>query len=200
MISPSMFLSMERGDTRYGTDSPGTQPNVLGHTKAFEGFPVEKLEASGQPTTGVPIVCTLVKNASGIALKPGRIVTWKNDADNPFMTAVGGYAYAATDWVAGVVDEFLPAAGVQANDIFWLVRYGFTKVRSAGSGSYTIDIGDKLGPGTGTSATNDDAGRAFEIVPTTVALLESMFGRAQEACTTNNALFRAWINTIGRTF
>lgn len=198
MISPGKNLPFIRGSTLYETESPGTQPNILGQTYVFEGFPVEKIQASGQPTTGMTIVCRAVKNASGISLKPGRVGTWKNDADNPFGTAIGGYAYGATDFVAGIIDEFLPDAGVQPNDIFWLVQFGYTKVRTAGSGTYTVAIGDVLIPAVGTSGTNDDAGRVAEVTGTFDTIAESLsaVGRAQEAVTTNNALFRAFVNTL----
>jgi hypothetical protein len=198
MLSPGKTLPFVRGATLYETESPGTQPNILGQTYVFEGFPVEKVEAAGQPNTGMTIVGRVCKNASGVNLKPGRIVNWLNDATNPFGTAVGGYSWAATDRPAGVVDEFLPAAGVQPNDLFWLIQFGYTKVRSLGSGSHTIDIGDLILPAAGTSTTHDDAGRVTEITGTidTVAETLSAFGRAQEACTTTDTLFRAFINTL----
>jgi hypothetical protein len=200
MLSPGMLIEFVRGQSLYEGESPGVQPNLLGHVHAFEGFPVEKVEAAGQPLTGIPTIVQLVKNASGIILKPGRLITFLNDASNPWGTAVGGYAYAATDIAHGVVDEFF-SQGVQPNDIFFIVRKGYTKVRTPNSGTPAIAIRDLLIPAAGTSATNDDAGRVGEAAGTkaaSVAEILSSFGRAQEACVTANTLFRAYVDFMGR--
>jgi hypothetical protein len=198
ILAPGKNLPFQRGKTLYETESPGTQPNILGQLYAFEGLPVDKLQAAGQPAVGLGLGARVCLNASGIALKPGRIATWKNDATNPFGTAVGGYAFASTDFVAGVIDEFLPAAGVQPGDIFWLIQFGLTKVRTPGTLPANIAIGDPLIPGVGTSGTNDDAGRVIRVTGTLDTIAESLSyaGRAQEAVTTADTLFRAFVNTL----
>jgi len=57
---------------------------------------------------------------------------------------VGGYA--AVGNVGGVVDEFLPAAGVPINALFWLVMEGPSLVQA--DNASTFAIGDHVLPGT----------------------------------------------------
>jgi len=64
--------------------------------------------------------CRIVRNSSGIALKPSRLV--QLDAANYYNHALG---YTITDGQRGYpVDEFLPSGGVLANDLFWVVLRG----------------------------------------------------------------------------
>jgi len=73
------------------------------------------------------VVCLLVRNESGINLLPKRAVRWKVDNVGK---AVNGYAIQTdADYppgVAGIVDEFWPAAGVPDGELFWLVVRGQT--------------------------------------------------------------------------
>lgn len=110
-----------------------------------------------QEDTGRAVRVRVVRNVSGIALKPGRIAHYKATA--PGETRVDGYTFAVGDRPAGIVDEFLPAAGVPNNDLFYLVVDGPTKVKQLSASAAILVIGSVLVPGAGTSATNDDAGR-----------------------------------------
>jgi hypothetical protein len=77
------------------------------------------------PTTGAlnsnrTVECICVKNTSGSALLPGQVAKFK---DSAILSEVDGLAVAATT-LMGVVDEYLPAAGVPNGEVFWLVVRG----------------------------------------------------------------------------
>jgi hypothetical protein len=74
------------------------------------------------------VTCIAVRNTSGGPLLPGAVVKFKKAA---ILTEVDGAAAAATDAPLGVVDEYLPAAGVANNDVFWLVVSGPTAINTA---------------------------------------------------------------------
>jgi hypothetical protein len=65
----------------------------------------------------------LVKNVSGIALLPGMLVRWKH---GEVGRKVDGYVSATDEpeMIAGIVDDFLPAAGCPDDDIFFCMRKG----------------------------------------------------------------------------
>lgn len=102
-----------------------------------------------------PQKAVAVRNASAISLKPGRACVWKTGYRN---RRVAGYQHAQFGEIAGFVDEHLPAAGVGAGDVFWLIRGGQVYAITDGTAT-TITAGDKLVAAAGTSAENDDAGR-----------------------------------------
>ena len=72
-----------------------------------------------------------VLNDSGGALLPKRVVQYKAAG---WGTTIGGYA-GATERGDGVVDEFLPAAGVADGAYFWMVVDGPTEFVSNGAGA-----------------------------------------------------------------
>jgi hypothetical protein len=74
------------------------------------------------PLSGHRVTCRLVKNSSGIALLPGRLVRYK---DGTNCGEVDGYPVGPrTDSTAGFVDEYLPSAGVADGSYFWIVVRG----------------------------------------------------------------------------
>lgn len=67
----------------------------------------------------------LVKNTAAIALRPMRSVSFKAAT---LKAEVDGYTTTtAANW-AGIVDEWLPAAGVPVNDYFYIAVGGPTRV------------------------------------------------------------------------
>ena len=79
------------------------------------------------PTTGVirsnrRKVCVACRNTSGYALLPKKLVAVSAIGDAGACNTVAGNEYV------GVVDEFLPTAGVAANDVFWVIIEGPTEV------------------------------------------------------------------------
>lgn len=163
----------------------GELTNLLGYRGTFNDFDYDGTGAI-QQVSGMTIVAVWVKNGSGAALLPGEIATWGTTSGDA-GTIVGAKA-AALSVAAGVVDPFLPAAGVAANKHFWLVVQGPTQVIHAGND--TITAGESL-----VVATN---GRVDEFVPTDTAAKDaaSCFGWAIDTPANNNAgtKFRALVN------
>jgi len=91
--------------------------------------------------SNVPVKCVAMRNTSGGALLP-KVLAKAEDA--AILTGVDGDATADSP-VVGVVDEYLPAAGVAANDIFWLVVSGPAVAVSSGAISQGAFVGATTG-------------------------------------------------------
>ena len=114
----------------------------------------------GPDPNGRPIRVKVVRNVSGISLKPKRLVRYQiATAGINLETRVDGYTFAVADVPAGIVDEFLPAAGVPDQDLFYIVVSGPTIGTSMATGTPAINHGDILVPGSGTAKNNNDSGR-----------------------------------------
>lgn len=149
----------ERGATWYGGNTIDTAN--LGGVE-YEGreyvFGDDTSSSLGSPeNTGRAVRVRCVRNASGVTLKGGRLARYAATA--PYETQVDGYTYALGDRPAGVIDDYLPPAGVPANDLFYVVVAGPTRVTQLSASASVLAIGSRLVPGAGTSATNNDAGR-----------------------------------------
>lgn len=150
----------KRGQTFYQGNVPSS--NVWSETIWMEGRDGEFTDVAPRTTpgsqikrSGRPQLCKIVRNTSGIALKPSRAVQWETGYRN---RRVDGYQATQYGEIAGFVDEHLPAAGVAANDLFWLVVGGQVTM-VCDSTSNTIAQGNDLNAASGTSSLNDDAGR-----------------------------------------
>jgi len=113
----------------------GDGSNVTGTRKVFR---------DEDPKTGVlksnrTVECIAVKNTSGSAILPGAVAKFKNAA---LLTEVDGLAVADTT-LMGVVDEYLPAAGVPNNEVFWLVVRGPSTVTKTAT---SVAAGAAYGP------------------------------------------------------
>lgn len=99
------------------------------------------LTQPGGRTVGNRLVkCRCVRNVSGGALLPGHVVPFSYANGTPATQVAADAAALAVP--AGVVDEWLPAAGVANNDLFWLVIEGLSNVLVT-TGT-TIAAGDQL--------------------------------------------------------
>ena len=114
----------------------------------------------GPDPSGRPIRVKVVRNVSGQNLKPARIARFSAASTNPgpYGTAVDGYATAVGDAVAGVIDEFLPAAGVPNNDLFYVVLSGPTQVQQGATTAATLVIGSAVVPAAYGATAGDDLG------------------------------------------
>lgn len=124
--------------------------------------------------------CIAVRNSSGVALAPKRAVAFAAGS----YSAVSGYTRLTNDAVAGVVDEFLPTAGVAANDVFWVTVAGPTELLV----SQTVAVGDIVAAATAhTTNSTDSAGTGGygATVSVTVAPQVGRLGRVVSG-TTNN--------------
>jgi hypothetical protein len=114
-------------------DPPFALGQTLGVSSASDGggwvgavkvFP-DVNPATGKIRSNRVKKCIAVRNTSGVALLPKRVVTFKSGS----ITEVDGYTNVTDQASAGVVDEHLPAAGVAANDVFWITIDGPTEVK-----------------------------------------------------------------------
>jgi hypothetical protein len=141
-------------DSLYGLASSASYgDNWVGVVKEFTDV---------SPVTGVVRsnrrkVCVAVKNTSGVALLPKRVVRLAGTGTALFGAA-DGYASVTNEELVGVVDEYLPASGVVANDIFWVTVDGPTEVSVALSGT-DVALRDRLSVVTAAASTSTTAGR-----------------------------------------
>jgi hypothetical protein len=94
----------------------GDGSHLLGVRKVFR----DENPSSGALQSNHTVECVCVKNTSGSALLPGQVAKFK---DGAILTEADGLATTSTA-LMGVVDEYLPAAGVPNGEVFWLVVSG----------------------------------------------------------------------------
>jgi hypothetical protein len=138
------WFSLGAGESVKNDSYHGIQSNAL-YGDNFTGCVKEFTDVNpvtGQVRTNRRKVCVAVKNSSGVALLPKRVVTFSTTAGKLF-SEVTGYSAVANEERVGVVDEWLPASGVTANDIFWVTVDGPTEVSAALSGT-DIAAGGRL--------------------------------------------------------
>jgi len=183
----------ERGETFYNgatitaTDLGGV--NLEGMEWVFNDV---------NPNTGAVrsekyVRCRCVRNTSGIALLPKRLVRFEQDASNPdeYGRRVDGYTTTTAE-EGYPVDEYLGTAGVPANDLFWIIVGGPAVVLSSLS-DMTADVtsGDWVVAITAATSQATTAGRFNTQVltgATSLLALQIMnrIGRALSAGTTAN--------------
>ena len=188
-----------RGKTRYDGDTI-TSTNLGGVTEEGKEYFFVDYDMSTSPPyktrTDRIVKCRLVRNASGIALLPKRLVRYQKTAGN-YKKRVDGYcAITAEDW-AGVVDEWLTSAGVPNNDLFYIAISGPTNVlMPLAEAEFTgaVAIGDALVALTAATSQATTAGRVAEqdfsgsnVTGSALAnQVMNMIGRALTARTTAN--------------
>lgn len=130
-------------DTTTGAAAvPATIAQALGREWDFQDINLLDTStiAGAKPLrSGHDVTCRLMKNNSGVVLPPKRIIYY--DRDNPGL-ASGLAAIAQLGAPIGVVDEYIPAAGVPVNGIFWMVVKGRSLcVTSAAVSAVSITVG-----------------------------------------------------------
>jgi hypothetical protein len=142
------------------------------------------------------VLCRIVRNTSLVNILPGQLVTFQKTGTTPGYGAhVDGLVCTTADRCY-VADEWLPAAGVPPNDLFWIVVKGPALVwlPLAGSdfGSLTsISVGNVLVGLTAATSGATTAGRATnqDLTGATALLgnqLQNAIGRALSAATSGN--------------
>lgn len=125
-VDPHFALSQTLGVT-----STADGGNVVGVVKQFPDVnPVTGKIRSNRIKT-----CIAVRNVSGVALLPKRLVRFKSGS----FTEVDGYTSVTDQAPAGVVDEYLPASGVANNDVFWITIQGPTEVKLGPAQEAAVD-------------------------------------------------------------
>lgn len=94
----------------------GDGSHLVGARKVF----ADTHPQTGQLLSNRTVECIAVKNTSGSALLPGAVAKFK---DSAILSEVDGLATTSTQ-LMGIVDEYLPAAGVPNGEVFWLVVRG----------------------------------------------------------------------------
>lgn len=187
-----------RGTTFNAGNTINTSPfdGVYLEGKEFIFEDVDPRAAAASPgsspgqRTGRYVKCRIVRNVSGIALLPMRLVSGDTTAPR-YTTRANGYTdLAAQDWL-GVVDEYLPAAGVPANDLFWVTVAGPTLILTdlAGGANNVIAVGTRMVALTAATSQATTAGRVYpqDLTGATAVLggqVYGVVGRALSAMTT----------------
>lgn len=163
-----------RGETFFGTGgTPNANDgaNLEGKTWVFEDL--DFTQAGAKPArSNRDVTCMVVRNKTGSALLPKLIAKMKVDGSGKeFLGQVNGYATTVGD-KGFPIDEFLPAAGVADNDLFWVVVAGPATVTSAASGTTTVAVAGYVIPATGGKVVAQD---------TTVILAPGIYNQIQGA-------------------
>ncbi len=178
---------MDRGQIfTFYTDENGTVDAaggsyLEGKTWLFEDIDWTNVANGVKPyRSGKYVKCKLVRNASGGDLLPKRFAKYKTDGSTAdiFGGQVSGYGDTVGQ-VGGVVDEFLPAAGVAANALFWLVVSGPSLMTTAGAGDTNISLGSMVIPST--SGTIIDQDTSVAAGAATFNQIQGAIGRAASA-------------------
>lgn len=173
-------------------------PQLQGHKYYFER---EDDKFAGN-VHGRGIVAMLVRNSAAVALLPKKVARFKAES-GLLGTSCDGYCFVVADIPAGVIDPFLPAAGVPVADLFWLIIEGEADVLTDESSTTDIAVGDRVVVLAGTNATSADSGKVAKqiyTVPsdaTNTALLanhiQNVVGRAITAQTEVNSAIKVHV-------
>jgi hypothetical protein len=165
--------------------------NIVGREYKVEDIDPASTTVTGlKARSGRHVTLLAVRNVSGFALLPKRTVKFKAGS---YGREVDGYVTATAEKRAGVVDEFLPAAGVANNDVFFIVVEGPTLVLTdlAGGANNLLPADTVLVALTAASSGATTAGRVApqDLTGATAVLgnqVENRIGRALSAATTAN--------------
>lgn len=115
------------GSTMVGTDPSGNliNENFLGQIHEFEFPQGTSSLATNSRVTGRRVKAICCRNVSGGALLPKRLVTSYTTSEGaPILGAANTYPAALAAQAKGVIDSWLPSAGVADDDLFWVIIEG----------------------------------------------------------------------------
>lgn len=139
--------------------------------------------------SGADVKAKIVRNTSGVALLPKRLVSYASGSSK----RVDGYTNTTAGVVAGVVDPFLPAAGVPNGDLFYIILEDddclLTTALESSTANNTIAVGNILYAVTAAASTSTTGGRP---IPLNTA------GTFTAAQTTDGTATAILLNNIGR--
>jgi len=125
---PTSPNTVPSGSSDQFADIEGTRAKFIALELTFSGNIRRKISGEEQ-------LAVLVRNSSGGALLPGELVNWSSGYRG---RRVGAKTTAAGITNAGIVDPYLPSAGVADGDLFWLFRGGPCYVAVAAA-TYAVD-------------------------------------------------------------
>lgn len=192
----------KRGETFYNGSTIDSNNlgglNYEGHEYLWE----DNTPYSVTGNSGRFVKTRVVRNVAAIALLPGRLVTEVLGNSG----RVDGYVRTTAGFFSGVVDEYLPTAGVPVNDLFHMVIEGPTQIRTALAGSEfgaAFAAGDRLVALTAATSGATTAGRpAAQDLTGATALLANQIQNCKlvaiSAATTGNTntLIRAELRGV----
>lgn len=146
------------GRTITAADVAATK-HLEGQEKVFEDIDYSAGPFTRTLRSGRKVRCRCVRNNSGIALLPKRLVTMEATAGD-WGKRVDGYADVNAER-AYPVDEFLVSTGVPVDDLFWIVVEGPAMCSTAleANGDNVIAVGDRLTSQTAATSGATTAGR-----------------------------------------
>lgn len=135
--------------------------------------------------------CRIVRNMGANALLPKFNVNLVTATEGPAQYGrVDGHNRLLATYSAGIVDEYLPAAGVPQYDLCWIVVEGPTLAKVAReAAAANIALGDRLVSQTAVTSGSTTAGRLItqDLTGATAVLIaqvQNVIGRALSARTT----------------
>lgn len=196
---PNRGKTYLKGPNRTPDTSSTTTRAIEGTVKIFKNLDYSASGGVLAPRAGgEEVTCVLVRNDSGGALLPGYLVTWKTGYEGRRVDA-----YARLDWthnIAGIVDEFLPTAGVADDDYFWLVVKGPVLAKMPASQVADVAVGNPLVSLTSTTNVST-AGRVQVAAPggttnitNAYSQILNVFGRALSAMSSSSTNANILIN------
>ena len=136
------------------------------------------------------VKCRIVRNGGDVTLRPKRLCAFNTSTAAKYVGQALGYS-AVSAQHAYPVDEFLPAAGVAQNDLFYVVVEGpATCLMPLSSLASDVSVGDALWAITAVTTGATTAGRVSNIVTAATSGVTlgrdvvNMVGRALTARTT----------------
>lgn len=169
------------------TSLPGA--NLEGKEWVFEDVD----PSNGALRTNHQVRCRIVRNMASFNLLPSRALAVYTTAAGQQLSRTGGYTTTTAADFQGVVDEYLPAAGVPQYDLFWAVIDGPSVVYTdiAAAAGNVIGLGVRVVALTAVTSGATTAGRvAVQDLTGATALLgnqvQNIIGRALTAATTAN--------------
>lgn len=141
------------------------------------------------PRTPFKKVCRLMRNASGVTLLAKRCL--RTAAGANWGKRLAGYTTTANEEnFVGVLDEYLPSAGLVNNDLGWVTVYGPTLVLTdlAAGANNNISVGNWIGVIAGSTTGATTSGRAGLLNNTggaTTPLFEAAANRIGKALSAN---------------
>jgi hypothetical protein len=175
-----------RGETFYNGET--IDANNLGgeNLEGMEWVFEDVNPNTGRQRTESPVRCRVVRNVSGVALLPGLLGNFQDTA-GVWGRRINGYAI--TTAAEGVpIDEYLPAAGVPNNDLFWVVIEGPAVIRTTtlATAACLIPVGDWVVASTAAASTfSTTAGRVEvqSLAGATAVLADQVLNRIGRAIT-----------------
>lgn len=191
-------MPFNRGETFYGGAVPDAANLKGGHLLGRMYYVDDEEKTAGKMVLtkrgNRDVVLMCVRNTAGINLLPKKMVALAvAGGPDQYLAEATGYATAANEFCLPV-DEFLPAAGVVDDDVFYVVVQGTAKVKlpTVGGGfNGDIAIGNFLiGATINTTSGNSTAGGIGNITVNATSALQAVsvarniVARALEAATT----------------